>query len=71
MRMGVFLLGGVVGAVAAVYLSRNNPRLLSKMNIDQTIDKVGQFARTAKQMWDSTAIYSNMKDEPESQQHMN
>jgi gas vesicle protein len=54
MRMSGFLVGGLVGAAAAIYFSRNNrPMLLSAVNWDQALDKAGQFVRTAKNVWDS------------------
>lgn len=65
MRMGTFLLGGVVGAFCAMYISRNKPMLLKGMNMDQTMDKVGQIARTAKQMWEDTAAVPSNPAPPE------
>ena len=58
MRMSGFLFGGIVGAAAALYFSRNNrPMMLTNVNWDQAVDKAGQFVRSAKTMWDTaTAI---------------
>jgi gas vesicle protein len=51
-----FLVGGLVGAAAAMYFSKNNrPMLTSAINWDQAVDKAGQFVRSAKNMWDTTS----------------
>ncbi|MEX1030974.1 MAG: YtxH domain-containing protein [Paenibacillaceae bacterium] len=57
MRMSGFLVGGLVGAAAAMYFSKNNrPMLSSAINWDQAVNKAGQFVRSAKNMWDTTSI---------------
>jgi gas vesicle protein len=57
MRMRGFLVGGLVGAAAAMYFSKNNrPNLTAAINWDQVIDKASQFVRSAKNMWDTTSI---------------
>ena len=57
MRMSGFLVGGILGAAAAMYFSRNNkPMLLANVNWDQAVDKAGQFVRSAKTMWDTASI---------------
>jgi len=59
-RMGGFIVGGLVGAAAAVYFSKNNrPKLMSAINWNQAVDKAGQFAQSAKNMWDTTSIMQN------------
>lgn len=59
MRMSGFIIGGILGAAAAMYFSRNNrPTMLSNMNWDQAVDKAGQFVRTAKSMWDQGTTLS-------------
>jgi len=59
MRMGAFLLGGVIGAAVAMMFSRGKPMLLSGASIDTAIGKMGHFARTAKELWDSAAVFGN------------
>ncbi|MEX2416178.1 MAG: hypothetical protein WD424_08535 [Paenibacillaceae bacterium] len=57
MRMRGFLVGGLVGAAAAMYFSKNNrPMLTTAINWDQAVNKAGQFVRSARNMWDSTSI---------------
>lgn len=53
MRLGTFLLGGIVGAAAAVYVSRNKPSVFASFS-----DNLGMSGRTmnkinsaAKNMW--------------------
>jgi len=59
-RMGGFIVGGLVGAAAAVYFSNNNrPKLMSAINWNQAVDKAGQFAQSAKSMWDTSSIMQN------------
>lgn len=61
MRMGGFIVGGLVGVAAAVYFSKNNrPKLMSAINWNQAVDKAGQFAQSAKNMWDTTSIMQNV-----------
>ena len=46
MRMGAFLLGGLVGAVAVAYLSRSNrPMMLSSMMSGQGLGKMMNRAK--------------------------
>lgn len=57
MRMRGFLVGGLVGAAAAMYFSKNNrPMLTGAINWDQAVDKAGQFVRSAKNMWDTSSL---------------
>jgi len=58
MRMSGILLGGILGATAAILMTRNNRNMSSNMNWNKAVDKAGQFARSAKSMWDSTATIS-------------
>jgi hypothetical protein len=46
MRMGTFLLGGIVGAVAVVYFNRNNSMLMT--NISEAGQTVGNMVNRAR-----------------------
>jgi hypothetical protein len=46
MRMGMFLLGGIVGAVAVVYMNRNNG--MSMSNLANAGQSVGNMVNKAK-----------------------
>lgn len=48
MQMRGFLLGGLVGAAAALYVSRNRPELLAGMNWDKTMARAGKWLRNPK-----------------------
>lgn len=57
MRMSGFLIGGILGACAALYFSRNQkPMLLTNVDWDKAVDKAGQIVRSAKTMWDSASV---------------
>jgi len=73
MRMSGILLGGILGATAAILMTRNNRNMmLSNMNWDKAVDKAGQFARSAKSMWDSTStITANNSNKASASQNVN
>jgi len=50
MRMSGFLLGGILGAVMALYVSRNKPAMLAGVNWDKAIDKMGDMLRSIRSM---------------------
>lgn len=57
MRISGFLIGGILGAWAAMYFTRNNkPMVLGNVDWDKAVDKAGQVVRSAKTMWDSASI---------------
>ena len=61
MRMSGLLVGGIIGAAAAIYLSKNNrPMLNNAINWDQAVDKAGQLVRSAKNMWDSSSTETHI-----------
>jgi hypothetical protein len=71
MRMSGFIIGGILGAAAATYWSRNKtPKMLTDVNWNQVVDKAGDMAKSAKNMWDSAAMFIPSKDGEENiQQH--
>jgi Sec-independent protein translocase protein TatA len=46
MRMGMFLLGGIVGAAAVVYINRNNMMMSNFSNAGQSVGKMMDNAKT-------------------------
>lgn len=61
--MGGFIVGGLVGAAAAMYFSKNNrPNLAAAINWDQALDTAGKFVKSAKNMWDTTSIVQMNSD---------
>lgn len=73
MRMSGFLVGGLVGAAAAMYFSKNNrPMLTGAINWNQAVDKAGQFVRSTKNMWDTSSILqtSNQSNDTASEKSM-
>jgi hypothetical protein len=50
MRMSAFLLGGIVGAAMAMYVSRNKSAMLAGVNWDKAIDKLGDMLRSIRSM---------------------
>jgi len=73
MRISGFIIGGIVGAVAATYWSRGGrmPKKLSDVNWNQVIDKAGDVAQSAKNMWDGRNIFipAQSKEEAEKATH--
>jgi gas vesicle protein len=68
MRMSGFIVGGLVGAAAAMYFSKNNRQsLTTAVNWDQAVDKAGKFVRSAKDMWDTSSIIQMSTDMANSQ----
>ena len=56
MRMSGFIVGGILGAAAAIYFTKNNkPMMMSYVNWDQAVDKAGNIVRGAKTMWDTAS----------------
>lgn len=53
-RMSGFWLGGLLGAAAAIYWSKNNKAIMSGVNWDKTLNTAGKWARSAKDMWGRT-----------------
>ena len=58
MRMSGFLIGGMLGAAAALYFTKNKSMMMANVNWDQAVDKAGQFVKGAKSMWDTASIIS-------------
>ncbi|MDB5053786.1 MAG: hypothetical protein JWM44_1836 [Bacilli bacterium] len=46
MRMGMFLLGGIVGAAAVVYINRNNMMMSNFSNAGQSVGNMMDKAKT-------------------------
>lgn len=59
MRISGFLIGGILGAAAAMYLSRNKPVVLAEMNWDKAVDKIARAVQSAKAMWDTATVIRN------------
>jgi hypothetical protein len=57
MRMGTFLLGGIVGAIAVVYFNRNNSMLMS--NISQAGQSVGNMMNKARNTISNTDMMTS------------
>ncbi len=55
MRISGFIIGGLVGAAAATYWARSGRTLkdLTDVNWNQIMDKAGDFAQSAKTMWEN------------------
>ena len=60
-RMSGFLLGGLMGAAAAVYWNKSGKSLISGVNWDKTLTTAGKWASSAKGMWERTGSNGGMQ----------
>jgi hypothetical protein len=69
MRMSGFLIGGILGATAALYFTRGNRAMMANMNWGKALDKAGTVAQTAKDMWNmATTIPTGSSQTPSQSQ---